>query len=86
MISEVRFFNDIYHGAPVALYFFRHRVYSADVKFILCHCTALLIGCLHNWKSFALLPFVCPETLLSWIRCGVYANKLIIGIEFKWRT
>ena len=33
-----------------------------------------------------LLPFVCPETLLSQVRCGVYANELIIRNEFQQET
>ena len=29
-----------------------------------------------------LLPFICPKTFLSWRRCGVYANELVLRIEF----
>ena len=41
--------------------------------------------CLHDWESFIPVLLVCSETL-SWISCGVYANELIIRIEFKRET
>ena len=80
--DSLRWLDSLNHGT---LYFFRHRIFhSARVKLSLGHCIALLVVFIIG--SFILLPFVCPETLLSRIRYGVYANELVIRIEFKRET
>ena len=64
------YLDSLKHGT---YYFSRHRIfYGARVELSLGHCIALLVVFIIG--SFILLPFVCPEILLSWIRCGVYAN------------
>ena len=63
--------------AHCVLYFFHHRIfYGVCEKLSLGHCIALLIVFTMGKVLICYRSYV--KTLLSWIRCGVYANELII--------